>query len=572
MSLTPSTISTALDKLILTDGEIEIPTRTQLERYTVDIRRSSNEQEGRLALYSLATYLTVITAEKLDQDCRHVAYQHLFFPPKLCQGRNKLLQRTIVEGLKVHWRKDSAEFWHILALNNAAFKDAKEGYLQFLAESANDPTILHATWKQLFRKALRKNREIRFLQKSAKYALSNQQVDMLLQTIQYVMQKTSEETRKQCSRVTETLSRLKQLLAIPENERGFLHVEALSLALFMQTTMSEQLPLGTTYFKKEVTKTARTIICDTTGNYILSSKSKVALLAHVEGEYKKYRSALQLSPIPQLPAKRIAHSVNKTGKDFDITHHEMTIAYLLRGKPCIAQLLGHQIHNKLLPTGEYEKKLDLFWEYYEGDLTEITNSKLKVPHTTRIELAKDIITGLYEMHKLNIIHGDLKLTNILFSRSLNRFFAFLTDFGFSFAVGRQYPTFIFEDGFYGSITYTAPELFGNLEFKGDFFLVEAFALGVVLYQFYFNKDLPWATFQNACYDQETKVTEKQQESFRQQVETHVEPLYQKYAASPPTAIGDRFYFLLIKLLRADPQKRLSIPQALEEITKFTSIH
>lgn len=572
MSLCAATVSTALDKLTLVDGEIAIPAKTQLERFTLDVTRSRDEKTGSLALYSLAAYLAAIPAEKLDEDCRQVAYQHLFFPPKQCQGRNSLLQKTIREGLKVHWRRESANFWHILALNKATLKDAKEGYLQFLVESANEPTFLSSAWKQLFEKALRKNREIRFLQKCGKYALSNQQVAILSQTIQSVMQGASEETQKRCRRITESLSRMKQLAAIPESDSGFQHVDALRLALFMQMIMIDQLPLGTTYFKKDVTLTARTIICDTIGNYVLCSKSKVALLAKKQGEYKKYRSGLQLSPVSQLPGRRIAHSVNKTQADFDTTYQEMRIAYLLRGKPCIAQLLGHQIHNKLLPSGEYEKKLDLFWEYYEGDLTQITNGPLKVAHTTRIELAKDILTGLYEMHKLNIIHGDLKLTNILFSRSLNRFFAFLTDFGFSFVMGRQHPTFIFKDGFYGSICYTAPELFGNLDFKGDYFLVEAFAVGVVLYQFYFKKDLPWAAFQNACYDQKTAITNEQKEDFRQQVETTIEPVYTRYTQQPPKTVGDRFFFLLLKLLRADPQKRMNIPQALEEITKFTTIH
>jgi serine/threonine protein kinase len=86
---------------------------------------------------------------------------------------------------------------------------------------------------------------------------------------------------------------------------------------------------------------------------------------------------------------------------------------------------------------------------------------------TRIKLCLDVARGLTVLHECGIIHGDLKMDNILIftnqdasTGSFNRYTAKLADFGASLVEldGKRYPSFTFP--------WNAPECFEKLEHAG----------------------------------------------------------------------------------------------------------
>jgi serine/threonine protein kinase len=71
------------------------------------------------------------------------------------------------------------------------------------------------------------------------------------------------------------------------------------------------------------------------------------------------------------------------------------------------------------------------------------------------------------VHSTGIVHGDVKLGNILVSKEFN---LVLCDFGFSFKNS--------SNSVFGSEGYTAPEIFSEIK---DPFKCDVFSLGVVYF-------------------------------------------------------------------------------------------
>lgn len=112
-----------------------------------------------------------------------------------------------------------------------------------------------------------------------------------------------------------------------------------------------------------------------------------------------------------------------------------------------------------------------------GDLLTYLNNLDILDEDTIKSFFKQICLGVKYLHDNNIIHGDIKLENILlFKKSLeNEIAVKLADFGFSteFSLTRKR---IYT---YGSPIYTAPEIILGVEVFGP--EVDIWSLGVVLY-------------------------------------------------------------------------------------------
>lgn len=106
----------------------------------------------------------------------------------------------------------------------------------------------------------------------------------------------------------------------------------------------------------------------------------------------------------------------------------------------------------------------------------------KLPYNEKIRILKVLAHSLYSMHKNNIIHGDMKLDNIIFYRtSKNKITAKIIDVDGSFLVS-DIPQ-DFEDIVVDQV-YMAPETFtmicneeGEIDEK-----IDVFAMGLIFYQ------------------------------------------------------------------------------------------
>ena len=99
-------------------------------------------------------------------------------------------------------------------------------------------------------------------------------------------------------------------------------------------------------------------------------------------------------------------------------------------------------------------------------------------------IAKVICNNLHELHRHGIIHADLKPGNILLKKTASGFFtAKIIDFDSSFLEGQPFP----HEELEGDPVYLAPEMFRAMQGQRVELTskIDVFAIGVLLYQFFF---------------------------------------------------------------------------------------
>ncbi len=134
-----------------------------------------------------------------------------------------------------------------------------------------------------------------------------------------------------------------------------------------------------------------------------------------------------------------------------------------------------------MPNGVYD--YGILQYYPDGNLTQILKEKLT--KSQKIQLCDGIINGMLFLYENNIIHRDLKSTNILISRKENELIPKITDFGLSKKIDNIDKSGISNNSFVGgSIKYSAPEQLLDNKTKGN---VDIWSLGVILYEIFIGK-------------------------------------------------------------------------------------
>ena len=142
----------------------------------------------------------------------------------------------------------------------------------------------------------------------------------------------------------------------------------------------------------------------------------------------------------------------------------------------IAQLLGYGVE-------EIENRLTVYLvaEYCQGGTLKdylAAAPEERVSMLDRAILCSDIACGLAGLHACSIVHGDLKLANILLFAGKNGYVARLSDFGCSIYEGTTAYT--------GSIMYNAPEIRHPMsvadEPQADFYASDIFSFGLVVWE------------------------------------------------------------------------------------------
>jgi tRNA A-37 threonylcarbamoyl transferase component Bud32 len=201
------------------------------------------------------------------------------------------------------------------------------------------------------------------------------------------------------------------------------------------------------------------------------------------------------------------------------------------------QLLMKVAHCKnvisLLEVFESKDYYFLVSEYAtQGDLSSLMKKKQRFTEEEAKPIFIDVLNGIEELHKLNIVHRDLKLDNIVLTETGK---ACITDLGISKLVP---PGELLKDSC-GTPAFEAPECL-DLQKGYDGFGADIWSLGILLYQMIFGKP-PFAA-------------------------DRIDDLYSKIAfteVSFPTEqeVSLGLKDLLRRILQKDPKRRMNIAEA-----------
>lgn len=130
-------------------------------------------------------------------------------------------------------------------------------------------------------------------------------------------------------------------------------------------------------------------------------------------------SSVFIAHDPQLNADFVVKKIKKSSLDVDRYFEESKIMYSLNEYPHVV---------KIQFATQDDENIYLTMPYYKNGSLNSSMDKKFFNARQIISICLDILTGLHTVHSRNLLHFDLKPTNILFSDNKT---AMLTDFGLS---------------------------------------------------------------------------------------------------------------------------------------------
>jgi len=204
------------------------------------------------------------------------------------------------------------------------------------------------------------------------------------------------------------------------------------------------------------------------------------------------------------------------------------------------------------------------------------------PYTLReqVMIGREVGLALDALHERGRIHGDFKEGNCMIvpdRQEKGRIGAIVIDFGFTEKVQKGLPVSVivgvssYNNGFYGTITMTAPELFGVQNFAGDHFKVEAFAMGFFLYFLKYGHDPVWGNIIRNYYYGDSSMwnaLRTAQRSLQHEVQQEVCRLRRSIQGQGETSPDVRYTKVVCGLLDPNPAERWTVYQAAFELNKL----
>lgn len=327
----------------------------------------------------------------------------------------------------------------------------------------------------------------------------------------------------------------------------------LNLAYMIETQFVRTFSFTSLYYSRPDPRIPESVIVLTDGQIALISESSRPLS---DGSAKLVHEAHLLPYRWHQKAKTIAISHNKTR--FEAIKKE---AYLYR---LFSQNLGIWPLFDVCESGE---KVYLLMERAEGDFKRFLETDSVLCPIALVSLLKQILSGLNAIHNKSYLHNDIKLKNLLYRIGDDGdIVAGIIDFA-ECCPSSNFQTPV--PGYYGSILPTAPELWGQGAFSGDPYKVEMWALGYTLFQFVFNQGTSWDQLLHTAYIEDSLINESQRNEFRTLVRATIETPLAKLMAQQSHTTEERIIMLVYKLMRLDPQLRLSCTEALAEISQIS---
>ena len=182
-----------------------------------------------------------------------------------------------------------------------------------------------------------------------------------------------------------------------------------------------------------------------------------------------------------------------------------------------------------------------------------------------VHVTYTLLEGLKTIHASGAVHADIKGANALVTTNNDGpANAGWIDFGLSGKITDERLIAHFKLGFYGTLKFTAPELFGVRGFCADHAKTDMWAFGLMLYRAYFQKDPSWFALK-LIPEKREGIDYQKKEAYKNAIQAEIEPALNELFKKESKTRVDQFEMLIYKLLLPDPKKRLSAQEALREL-------
>jgi serine/threonine protein kinase len=391
------------------------------------------------------------------------------------------------------------------------------------------------------------------------------------------------ETLKKHKAYASTLKRYEQITSSSFETKPLPKRTALKIAAFVEQTVFKKGVTQNTFLHTRHTKLGRDLhICKRPKTVYIIAKKKFSTLKG-EGSYKELFSSLTLthknfSPNPEIAACLITKSTHPDAKEnkIDINDTKIEIAFC----KMLKNVRGFvELKHDLAFKDRAVKKMSLIFKKASGNLrSRIFKDERPITLREKLAITQDLLFALSYLHKKKIVHADLKLENSLYyeeERLITK--SALCDLGFMFEtdsekakINTRAPDAVLKWGQGGTIDYTAPELYGKKRHKCDFFALDVWAMGCILYQLHFRKPVPWAHLlienkknfdeKSATYTNK-EALKSTQEAFKKEIKDEIESHYLEKSCKINRTAEEEYELLIYGMLRLFPPQRMTGEQA-----------
>lgn len=364
--------------------------------------------------------------------------------------------------------------------------------------------------------------------------------------------------QKYSSKVVERALNASENIWELKSDLGLTKHELFSLCLFIETKLSSHVKKGQLYLRKEKTKLARTIQYDpkTKRTFIHLKQHGIKRLG--KGWHKVVTYSIMYSDKnPEL----VANSVLEL--DFD-SRREVSILKRLKTQRGLAKTYSITTHAK---KRSKKKVVSIIQKLYNAKSLHHYQQNPKILSREKVmHIAHDLLYGLEELHKHNLVHRDLHGGNILVERVKGgKYNAAIIDFGQTRRAKQA--------ALYGPMVevpkrFNPPDAFWRNVKTINAKAVDVYALGLNLYHLYFGVQPEWAS--KPAFAKISSLSDSGKVSFRNRLLSKIS-YYLKKRKNSITSNQDlytRFERLILQMCHPKPYKRGSAREVRLKLDKI----
>jgi serine/threonine protein kinase len=247
---------------------------------------------------------------------------------------------------------------------------------------------------------------------------------------------------------------------------------------------------------------------------------------------------------------------------------EKALLQMLVGRSHVVSLLDHGTHQLQLvaPPGENMVTIDvpyLVLELADASLAELLLNRTRLPWQARLELYRDVVKGVHQMHLEDIVHRDIKSENSLVYSAPQQ--AKIADLGRS--KHTRHPSRFIAEAYVagrGDMRFAPPELLWlcGTEDPADMARVDLFLLGSLLFELATGVGITAVAFTDprsthaAAGKLPAAARKADLDSRRHELRQQFMIAYDLFAAEIPPHLREAAVVLLRQLTDPDPARRV----------------